>query len=166
MLETAMEEGLVDDAVVATSEKDARRLWEVRENVDPVLSRPSFTYDVSLPIRHMDDYVRRVEQNMKDRLPGSQPMCLGHLADGNLHFFVLYDASAAGGDDAAAHAISDSVVYEPLAPLQGSVSAEHGIGLEKKAHLHVSRNATEIDVMTRLKALLDPKDTLNPGKIF
>jgi FAD/FMN-containing dehydrogenase len=92
-------------------------------------------------------------------------MCLGHLADGNLHFLVLYDAEAAGGD-VAAHAISDAVVYEPLAPLKGSVSAEHGIGLEKKAHLHISRNAAELDVMKGLKALFDPKGTLNPGKIF
>ena len=165
MLESAVEEGLVEDAVVATSEKDARRLWEIRENVDPVLARPSFTYDVSLPIRHMDDYVRHVEADMKSRLPGSRPMCLGHLADGNLHFLVLYDADAAGGD-AAAHAVSDAVVYEPLAPLKGSVSAEHGIGLEKKAHLHISRNAAEMEVMRRLKAVFDPKSTLNPGKIF
>ena len=165
MLESAVEEGLVEDAVVATSEKDARRLWEIRENVDPVLSRSSFTYDVSLPIRHMDDYVRHVEQDMRNRLPGSRPMCLGHLADGNLHFLVLYDAEAAGGD-VAAHAISDAVVYEPLAPLKGSVSAEHGIGLEKKAHLHISRNAAELEVMKGLKALFDPKGTLNPGKIF
>ena len=165
MLESAMEAGLVEDAVVASSEKDARRLWEVRENVDPVLSRSSFTYDVSLPIRHMDDYVRHVELDMKERLPGSQPMCLGHLADGNLHFLVLYDPEASGGDEAA-HALSDAVVYEPLAPLKGSVSAEHGIGLEKKAHLHISRNAAELEVMRGLKSLLDPRGTLNPGKIF
>jgi FAD/FMN-containing dehydrogenase len=165
MLESAVEEGLVEDAVVATSEKDARRLWEVRENVDPVLSRSSFTYDVSLPIRYMDDYVRHVEQDMRNRLPGSQPMCLGHLADGNLHFLVLYDPEMAGGDEAA-HAVSDAVVYEPLAPLKGSVSAEHGIGLEKKAHLHISRNAAELEVMSGLKSLLDPRGTLNPGKIF
>ena len=165
MLESAVEEGLVDDAVVATSEKDARRLWEVRENVDPVLSRSSFTYDVSLPIRHMDDYVRHVEEDMRKRLPGSQPMCLGHLADGNLHFLVLYDPEVAGGGEAA-HVVSDAVVYEPLAPLKGSVSAEHGIGLEKKPHLHISRNAAELEVMRGLKALLDPRGTLNPGKIF
>ena len=165
MLESAVEEGLVDDAVVATSEKDARRLWEVRENVDPVLSRSSFTYDVSLPIRHMADYVRHVEQDMRKRLPGSQPMCLGHLADGNLHFLVLYDPEVAGGGEAA-HVVSDAVVYEPLAPLKGSVSAEHGIGLEKKPHLHISRNAAELEVMRGLKALLDPRGTLNPGKIF
>ena len=165
MLENAAELGLVDDAVIATSEKDARRLWEVRENVDRVLSGPLFAYDVSLPIRHMDDYVRHVEQDMRVRLPGSRPMCLGHLADGNLHFLVPYDAAVVDGVEAA-HAVSDAVVYEPLAPLKGSVSAEHGIGLEKKAHLHISRNAAEVQVMKRLKSLLDPNGTLNPGKIL
>ena len=102
---------------------------------------------------------------MKERLPGSRPMCLGHLADGNLHFLVLYEAEAAGGDGQA-HAISDAVIYEPLAPLSGSVSAEHGIGLEKKPHLHISRSPIEIEVMRGLKTLFDPKGTLNPGKIF
>lgn len=165
MLESAVEAGLVEDAVVATSERDARRLWEIRENVDPVLSRPSFMYDVSLPIRHMADYVRHVEQGMKEQLPGSQPMCLGHLADGNLHFIVSYAADAVS-DVAAAHALADAVVYEPLAPLKGSVSAEHGIGLEKKPHLHISRNTAEMEVMKRLKAVFDPKGILNPGKIF
>ena len=165
MLETAAEEGLVEDAVVATSEKDARRLWEVREHVDPVLSRMTFAYDVSLPIRHMESYIRRIEDDMREQLPGAATVCFGHLADGNLHFLVLHDGEP-GADIDEAHAISDAVVYGPLADLGGSVSAEHGIGLEKKAYLHVSRDTVEIDVMKRLKRLLDPNDILNPGKIF
>jgi FAD/FMN-containing dehydrogenase len=165
MLEGAVEEGLVEDAVVATSEKDARRLWEVREHVDPVLSRLTFAYDVSLPIRHMEAYIRGIEDDMREKLPGAATVCFGHLADGNLHFLVLHDGES-GDDIDEAHAISDAVVYGPLADLGGSVSAEHGIGLEKKAYLHVSRDSVEIDVMKRLKRVLDPNDILNPGKIF
>ncbi|MBT8107047.1 MAG: FAD-binding oxidoreductase [Gammaproteobacteria bacterium] len=165
MLESAAQEGLLEDAVVATSEKDARRLWEVREHVDPVLSRLTFAYDVSLPIRHMEGYIRGIEDDMRRQLPGSVTVCFGHLADGNLHFLVLHDGEP-GDDIAEAHAISDAVVYGPLANLGGSVSAEHGIGLEKKAFLHVSRDSLEIDVMKRLKHVLDPNDILNPGKIF
>jgi FAD/FMN-containing dehydrogenase len=165
MLESAAEAGLVEDAVVATSEKDARRLWAVRETVDPVLSRLTFAYDISLPIRHMESYIRRIEQDMEKRLPGARTVCFGHLADGNLHFLALCDAESAEDFDSA-HTTSDTVVYGPLAELGGSVSAEHGIGLEKKAYLHVSRNAAEVEVMKRLKAMFDPQGTLNPGKIF
>jgi FAD/FMN-containing dehydrogenase len=165
MLESAAEAGLVEDAVVATSEKDARRLWEVREHVDPVLSHLTFAYDVSLPIRHMESYISGIEEDMRERLPGSRTVCFGHLADGNLHFLVLCDPASVG-DLTTAHVTSDAVVYAPLAGLGGSVSAEHGIGLEKKDYLHVSRDTVEIDVMRRLKKLFDPNAILNPGKIF
>jgi FAD/FMN-containing dehydrogenase len=84
----------------------------------------------------------------------------GHVGDGNLHFFVR-----ANTDDAAARELSDRSVYEPLAMYEGSVSAEHGIGFEKKKWLAQSRSAAEIAVMQQLKAVLDPKHTLNPGVV-
>ena len=83
-------------------------------------------------------------------------MCLAHLADGNLHFLVLYDPEAGGGDDAA-HAVSDAVVYEPLAPLKGSVSAEHGIGLEKREFLGNSRTAAELAELRGAVELREPR---------
>jgi len=84
----------------------------------------------------------------------------GHMADGNLHLVI------AAGDDAATRSTIEDMVYRPLAIIGGSVSAEHGIGLEKRAYLPLSRSAAEISTMRLLKQALDPKGILNPGKVF
>jgi FAD/FMN-containing dehydrogenase len=81
------------------------------------------------------------------------------MGDGNLHMLVSV------GDGDHREAVS-ACVYEPLAEIEGSVSAEHGVGLEKKAYLSISRSDTEIELMRTLKRTLDPKGILNPGKIF
>jgi FAD/FMN-containing dehydrogenase len=93
--------------------------------------------------------------------PRAQLLAFGHVADCNLHLTVGV------GDDCAAirHAV-DEIVYGLLRPLAGSVTAEHGIGLEKRAYLSVSRTPEEITLMQRLKAMLDPCRTLNPGKVL
>jgi FAD/FMN-containing dehydrogenase len=83
------------------------------------------------------------------------------MGDGNLHFIV----ATGEGDNSLRHDV-EACVYEPLAEVSGSVSAEHGVGLEKKAWLDVSRSQTEIELMRRMKLALDPKGILNPGKIF
>jgi FAD/FMN-containing dehydrogenase len=82
------------------------------------------------------------------------------MADGNLHIVV------AAGDDPATRARVEDIVYRPLAAIGGSVSAEHGIGLEKRAYLPLSRTAAEISTMRLLKQALDPRGILNPGKVF
>ena len=85
----------------------------------------------------------------------------GHLGDGNLHFLMTI-----GSDDADDHRAVLDVVYGELQQYGGSISAEHGIGLEKRPYLPLSRSETEIDMMRRLKVALDPQGLLNPGKIF
>jgi FAD/FMN-containing dehydrogenase len=95
--------------------------------------------------------------------PASQFFALGHIGDGNLHFFV---APGEAGDSAAQHAVCDELVYRPLARLGGAVSAEHGIGLEKKEWLSVSRTHSELELMRLLKRTLDRKNILNPGKVI
>jgi FAD/FMN-containing dehydrogenase len=85
----------------------------------------------------------------------------GHIGDCNLHLNV-----GVGTDDSEARAAVDEIVYEPLRVLEGTVSAEHGIGLEKRRYLGICRNAAELELMRRLKSTLDPNRTLNPGKIL
>jgi len=165
-LERALEAGLVDDAVVAMSEKDARRLWHVRESVESIMGRPAFVYDVSLPIGRMDAYVSELEARLPRDIPGCEYGTFGHLADGNLHVVVLPDREKPGGEIGELHGISDRAVYEPLEAIGGSVSAEHGVGLEKKPYLSISRSPAELALMKQLKQALDPNGILNPGKIF
>lgn len=165
-LESALEAGLVDDAIVAKSDADAKRLWRVRESIESMMGRPVFVYDVSLPIVRMEAYIRELEKRLPRELPGCEYGTFGHLADGNLHVVVLLDRNQQGGGLAELHVVSDRAVYEPLAAIGGSVSAEHGVGLEKKPYLPLSRSPAELALMKRLKQLLDPNGILNPGKIF
>jgi FAD/FMN-containing dehydrogenase len=160
-LERAFDAGLVGDAVVARSERERSAIWRLREDFSSVLrAHTVYGYDVSLPIRHMDTYVRRVDAGLQRRWPGSRCMALGHIADGNVHFFVLPDREGTTQEE------SDEEVYGPLAAVGGAVSAEHGIGTEKKAWLARTRSAEEMNLMRALKRTLDPRAILNPGCVF
>lgn len=161
LLNEALEEGEIIDAVLPKSEAESRAIWTIREDFSPLLTMgPVFVYDVSLPIRDMAAYVARIEAQITQRWEGGRLFTFGHIADGNLHLFVL------PGTDQASHDDSDQIVYGVLADYPGSVSAEHGIGIEKKGWLSSSRTAEEIAIMKALKATLDPKTILNPAVMF
>ena len=161
VLEKAFEEEIIVDAVIPKSESERRHLWDIRENFDVILeTQPTYLYDVSLPITEMATYIEKVEQNIKDQWPQSKCYVLGHIADGNLHLFVQPHQE---GD---CHNESDIAVYTPLKSINGSVSAEHGIGMEKKKWLEHSRSATEVSLMKLIKNTLDPKGLLNPQRVL
>ena len=157
LLEQGMESGDIVDAILPKSEAERRSLWIVREEFDAAL--PAYLYDVSMPIRWMETYVSRLEERLLAWRADAQWEVFGHIADGNLHIFVR------PFDDGAHREACDAIVYGCLEGLDGSISAEHGIGVEKKAWLGSSRGQDELDLMRRLKQLLDPGNLLNPGKI-
>lgn len=159
----AMEQGLLVDAVIAQSETETRAFWAARDDVEQ-LGRDGAPvgFDVSLGISQMDGYVQEVER----RLDALAAKCLlyvfGHLGDGNLHVVV---AVPAGLTPDLKHDI-ETAVYAPLPARGGSVSAEHGIGLDKKPWLPVSRTEQELALMRAIKRAIDPKGLLNPGKVL
>jgi FAD/FMN-containing dehydrogenase len=161
VLGEAAERGYFDDAVLARSEAQRQQIWSIREDLEHVVRefQPFYAFDVSLPVGDMQAYIAAVTARLKGRWPEGKIAFLGHMGDGNLHVAI----GAGGADDR--HAVEECV-YEPLRPIGGSVSAEHGIGLEKKPWLDVSRNAAERGLMAELKHLLDPGNILNPGKIM
>jgi len=162
-MERAVEQELVTDAVIAHSEAERRGLWAIREEFEALFERrPLFLYDVSLPMGAMEWYVAEVEGRLRRRWPDGRCDAMGHVGDGNLHLFV-HPGSATGDD---LHEQSDDDVYGPLRAVGGSISAEHGIGIEKRDHLGISRTPAEIALMRRLKATLDPNGILNPGKVL
>jgi FAD/FMN-containing dehydrogenase len=116
---------------------------------------------VSLPIGEMPNYIQQVRSNIAREFPNALVFVFGHIADSNLHVVVLPSSSAAD-----THYRVDVAVYEPLRSIRGSIAAEHGIGLEKRMHLGISRTPEEIATMRLLKRALDPKGILNPGKVF
>jgi len=160
-LAEASEQGLFTDAVLARSDRERRSIWEIREDLEHVVRefQPFYAFDVSLPVGEMEGYMTEVRSRLEKAWPGGAIAFLGHIGDGNLHIAI----GAGGPDDR--HSV-ESCVYEPLRPYSGSVSAEHGIGLEKKPWLGVSRSDEELALMIELKRLLDPRGILNPGKIF
>ncbi len=161
VLEQALADGLIVDAVIPKSESESRAIWEIRENFEGILvPEPVYLYDISLPIRDMAAYVASVKANVAKRWSGGQCYAIGHVADGNLHLFVR---PLEQGDF---HRASDECVYEPLAEVGGSVSAEHGIGTEKLSWLPHSRSAAEIDLMRSLKLSFDSNNILNPGRVI
>lgn len=162
LLNLALEREIINDAVVAQSETDRLKLWAIRDDVEQQFQYgPIKIFDVSLPINKMESYIEQVKSKMSNYWKDFHCTVFGHLGDGNLHLIT-----AVGSDDAESIKLMEECVYEPLRSIRGSVSGEHGIGLEKKKYLHISRTKEELDLMKTLKKTLDPNNILNPGKIF
>jgi len=161
-LERATEQGLVEDAVLAQSEKERAAFWAIRDNIESLAALwPLAIFDISLPVAGMEDYLQRTGARLEQQLGELRWVIFGHLGDGNLHLAV-----ALGSDGPSVRRVVEDIVYGELAGIGGSISAEHGIGLDKREFLHCSRSAGEIALMKTLKRALDPRDILNPGRIF
>jgi FAD/FMN-containing dehydrogenase len=164
VLAEAMEGGWIVDAAIAKSAADRNAMWAPREDVFQVNRYgPEHSFDVSMAIVDMPRYLDAMRRAVEERVPGARVFVFGHVADGNLHIAVC-------AGDAQRHAATfdavEQAVYEPLRTIAGSISAEHGIGLERKAYLEISRTQAEIATMRALKAALDPRGILNPGKVI
>ena len=157
----AYDAGLIADAVIAGNEAQRRELWAIRDDVEQVNQyEPMFIFDVSLRISKMEAYVEEVNRRLGETFGEYVNFTFGHIGDGNIHF-----GTSAGASKDAQEGVKRAV-YEPLESIGGSVSAEHGVGLDKKKYLKLSRNDAEIALMRTLKKALDPKGILNPGKVF
>jgi FAD/FMN-containing dehydrogenase len=161
-LSEAYDRSLIADAVLAQSEAQRRQLWAMRDDVAQCFrDGPTVAFDVSLKISEMEAYVGEVKRMLAAAFETHRCYVFGHMGDGNLHLVI----GVGDYSPQKRHQI-EACVYEPLRAIGGSVSAEHGVGLEKKPYLDVSRGPVEIELMRTLKRALDPKNLLNPGKIF
>ena len=162
-LEVAMDKGLILDAAIANTANDINWFFNIREDVSILTAGPDHDqhFDISLAIADIGDYVESTLEELEKLDMVSRSFAFGHMADGNIHFLVMKRSA----DSQLKEAINQ-IVYKPLSKLSGSISAEHGIGLDKKAYLHLSRTPAEISIMKTLKRSLDPNNILNPGRIF
>ena len=162
-MESAYESGLIVDAAISQSETDCHHFWELRDDVEQVMHQGlPVIFDISLPLEEMEKYSNDLRRNLDAAIGAHKLFIFGHLGDGNLHIAVPVQAE----DYLRLRPTIEQHVYAPLAAFQGSVSAEHGIGLEKKPYLHISRSEPELALMRSLKTALDPQGILNPGKIL
>lgn len=158
----AYEQGIVEDAVIAKSAAECAEFWAIRDasgEMERIFGR-CVTFDVSVPIGAIDDFINECRQRLAQEVPGARALAFGHIADSNIHLACRVDAQV------QPKAAIERVVYECVARWSGSVSAEHGIGFDKKSYLHLSRNPEEIALMWVIKRALDPLNILNPGKLL
>ena len=164
VLGEALEQGIAADAVIASSKAQADQIWAIRDDIKTLSIRtmPAVTFDVSLPIVAMDGYVRHLEESARAAFGETMKLVVfGHIGDGNLH--IILGAQPFAED--TRHRI-EQLVYTALVPHRGSISAEHGIGLEKRDWLQITRSPEELALMRQLKAAMDPTNILNPGKVL
>jgi FAD/FMN-containing dehydrogenase len=163
-LEVALEQEWIVDAAFASGAKQRDAMWAIRDDVDGIAEMlwPIVAFDISLPISDAAQYTADVNQRLADTWPDTfRGTTFGHLGDNNVHFILTVGSME---PDALRRVMN--IVYEELRPYQGSISAEHGIGMEKRPFLGISRNEAELALMRTLKQTLDPQGLLNPGKVL
>jgi len=164
LLADAMEAGMVEDAVIAANLREERALWAVRESVSeyPRILGKITPFDIGIPLDRMAQAVADLEARVKARWPDAQTLSYGHMGDSNLHLVV--NVPSCGADQPTREI--KAMVYDLTRAFGGTVSAEHGIGTIKRDVLGHSRSAAELAAMRAVKAALDPRGILNPGKGF
>jgi FAD/FMN-containing dehydrogenase len=165
--EACMEQGWVSDGVVSQSDAQAAQLWRLREGITEAVARYTpYKNDVSVRISAMPAFMARTQALIGEAYPHFDVVWFGHIGDGNLHINVL---KPDGTDDAQFLQQCEHVtklLAQVLKDFDGSISAEHGIGLVKKGYLDSTRGAAEIALMKAVKRAFDPQGLLNPGKVF
>jgi FAD/FMN-containing dehydrogenase len=167
ILSHAMEDGVVDDAVIAANLDQRAAFWKLREVISPVQKSEggSIKHDVSVPVAAVPDLIAEANAAVVKLIPGARPFPFGHLGDGNIHYNI---SQPVGGDKATFMARWNdvhNVVHGIVARLGGSISAEHGIGVMKRDELPHFKDTVALDVMRTIKTTFDPLNILNPGKV-
>ncbi len=166
LLGDAFEDGLVADAVIAKNIAEADALWRVRHAISEAqkYEGPSIKHDISVPVGRMQVFLQRCAERLEQLEPSARPVIFGHVGDGNLHYNLTVPEDLAA--DAGRVSRVTQCIYDLVAELGGSFSAEHGVGVTKRAWLEQYRGATELALMRQLKHALDPQGLLNPGKVI
>lgn len=168
LLEQALEQGLIEDAVVAQSERQATALLILRENLSASQKPVGATvkHDITVPLAKTPEFINRANKAMLDKFPDCHSLPFGHFGDGNIHYNV---GQPAGMEPSAFMALENEIneiIYDIVDDLEGSISAEHGIGILKKGQLHKRSDESKMKMMKSLKTALDPDGILNPRILF
>jgi FAD/FMN-containing dehydrogenase len=169
LLETAFNQGLVSDAVVAESLSQARGLWHIRESIPLAQAEEGLNikHDISIPVSTIPAFCAETDALLQREVPGVRLVNFGHLGDGNLH----YNVQAPEGEDAKKFLTEqetrvNTLVFDAVARYHGSISAEHGVGSLKAGHLPHYKDPVALGLMRAIKQALDPQQIMNPGRIL
>jgi D-lactate dehydrogenase (cytochrome) len=168
ILAQAMENGVVDDAVIAANLSQRQTFWKLRDEMSAA-QKPeggSIKHDISVPVVAVPDFLAQADAAVVKLIPGSRPVPFGHLGDGNIHYNVSQPVGTDAADFLARWHEVNKVVFDIVLEMGGSISAEHGIGVLKRDELPDVKDKTAIELMRAFKAMLDPNGIMNPGKVL
>ena len=162
-----LEAGEVSDGVVAQSETQAKKLWALRENISEAqkIDGISIKHDVSVPVSRIPDFLAAADAALGQVFPGIRIVAFGHVGDGNLHYNLSQAAAQDNAAFIAAQPEVNRIVHDTVHALNGSISAEHGIGQLKREELLRYKSPVEMALMRSIKQALDPRGLMNPGKV-
>ncbi|MFT7218727.1 MAG: FAD/FMN-containing dehydrogenase [Candidatus Azotimanducaceae bacterium] len=165
--ERCVEDGVVTDGIIASSGEQSEALWQYRERIsESITPRTPYKNDISVKISRIPAFLEEIDALVQQRYPSFEVIWFGHVGDGNLHLNIL---KPEGWETGRFKAECERVSHEVLGLVEryeGSISAEHGVGLLKKDHLGFTRSVAEIEAMRAIKFAFDPDGIMNPGKVF
>jgi FAD/FMN-containing dehydrogenase len=169
LLEAAMQDGCVSDAIVAENMTQAKALWHIRESIPLAQAEEGLNikHDISVAVSRIPEFVRTTDALLKKNFPGARLVNYGHLGDGNLH----YNVQAPEGANVERFLLEqeepiNTLVYESVDKFNGSISAEHGVGSLKLGKLEHHKSPVALELMRTIKHALDPKNLMNPGRVL
>lgn len=167
LFESCVEAGWVVDGVMSQSQAQAQSLWRLRETISETISRYTpYKNDLSVLIQRVPAFIAEIDRIVASRYPDFRVVWFGHIGDGNLHLNILKPDGMDKADFFAKCASVNDEVFEVVARYEGSVSAEHGVGLTKKPYLGYSRSPLEMAYLRAIKQVFDPNNVMNPGKVL
>lgn len=165
--EHCVEQGWVLDGVMSQSETQLKNLWKLREYLSETISHwTPYKNDISVTVSKVPAFLRDIDAIVSEHYPDYEVVWYGHIGDGNLHLNILKPEHMSKDDFFASCTKVNKWVFEIVQRYNGSISAEHGVGMTKRDYLSYSRSAHEIACMKAIKAVFDPNGIMNPGKIF
>jgi len=165
--EHAFEQGWIIDGVMSSSDAQAEALWKLREGISESITAWSpYKNDISVRTSRVAAFLDAVESKVNEAYPGFDNIWFGHIGDGNLHLNILKPDTMDVSTFKQQCSLFSNIIYQKVAEFEGSISAEHGVGLLKKEFLHHSCSAEEIKIKRSIKQIFDPDNIINPGKIF
>src|SRR5215213_5870196 len=168
ILGRAMEDEIVDDAVIAANLTQRAGFWKLRDEMSSA-QKPeggSIKHDISVPVATVPDFIEQANAAVVKLIPGSRPVPFGHLGDGNIHYNVSQPIGGNTADFMSRWHEVNEVVFAIVLRMGGSISAEHGIGVLKRDELPDVKDKVAIELMRGIKAMLDPLGIMNPGKVL
>ncbi|UGY17066.1 FAD-binding oxidoreductase [Bradyrhizobium septentrionale] len=168
ILAQGMEDGIVNDAVIAANLSQRQAFWKLRDEMSAA-QKPeggSIKHDISVPVAAVPAFIEEANAAVVKLIPGARPVPFGHLGDGNIHYNVSQPVGGNAADFLARWHDVNAVVFEIVLRMGGSISAEHGIGVLKRDELPDVKDKVAIELMRQVKAMLDPLGIMNPGKVL